>query len=107
QVDYDGRFRYSETRLVILGDLKTQLHTAYPNPADASATIKYQLAKNSQVEMALFDLSGKRLRILLNTRQEAGIYQLTVNTDKLPAGTYIYKMSVEGKQYAKQIIVHH
>lgn len=107
QVDYDGRFKYSETRIVTLSGLKTTLSDAYPNPANNSSTIKYQLANNSQVDIVLYDLSGKRIRSLINTRQDAGIYQVNFKTDDLPAGTYIYKMTADNMQLANRIIVRH
>lgn len=107
QVDYDGRFKYSETRIVTLSGLKTTLSDAYPNPANNSSTIKYQLANNSQVDIVLYDLSGKRIRSLINTRQDAGIYQVTLKTEDLPAGTYIYKMTADNTQLANRIIVRH
>ncbi|MBK7375332.1 MAG: T9SS type A sorting domain-containing protein [Chitinophagaceae bacterium] len=107
QIDYDGRFKYSETRLVTLSGLTTQLYNAYPNPADASSIIKYQLANDSKVDIALYDLTGKRIRSLINTRQEAGIYQVPLKTNDLPAGAYIYRMSADNMQLANRIIIRH
>lgn len=107
QIDTDGRYKYSETRIVILSGIKDKLYDAYPNPADAGSIIKYQLSKNSQVNIALFDLAGKKIKQLINTRQEEGIYQVTLKTDDLPAGTYFYKMTADKVQMVKKIVVQH
>ncbi len=107
QIDYDGRFKYSDTRLVTLSGLINKLYDAFPNPADATSIIKYQLGNDSQVDITLFDLSGKKIRSLINTRLEAGIYQITLKTDDLPAGSYIYKMTAGNMQQAKKIIIRH
>lgn len=107
QVDNDGRFKYSETRIVVLSELNNKLYDAYPNPANAGSIIKYQLSSNSQVDITLYDLAGRKIRSLINTRQEAGIYQLILKTDDLPIGTYVFKMITDNTQLAKRIIIQH
>jgi serine protease AprX len=63
--------------------------------------------KNSRVDIALYDLTGKKIRSLISTRQEAGIYQVVLKTDDLPSGTYVYKMTGDNIQLSNKIIIRH
>ncbi len=49
-----------------------QLYQNYPNPFNASTTIQYRLAEECQVELAIFDLRGKEVRILIRNKETAG-----------------------------------
>ncbi|MCB0613986.1 MAG: T9SS type A sorting domain-containing protein, partial [Phaeodactylibacter sp.] len=40
------------------------------------------------VRMAVYDMSGRRLEVLVNSFQEAGEYQVEWNASNYPAGIY-------------------
>ncbi len=61
---------------------------SFPNPFTASTTLRYTLYEKSQVQVDLFDVSGKRLMRLVEEQQAAGPHAYQVNTSRLPAGTY-------------------
>ena len=44
----------------------------YPNPFNPFTTITYMLPKSSSVKMSIFDIQGKEIIKLLDTKQEAG-----------------------------------
>ncbi len=75
----------------------TQLFAAYPNPFNPSTNIKYNLANDSHVTMAVYDLLGRNIKSLVNQHQSAGQYsiQWDGSTDAgvtAPSGTYLLRM---------------
>ena len=62
---------------------------AFPNPSGGNSTIKYSVAVSSHVSIVVYDLQGKKIDVLLNKNQDAGVYTLNWNNKGLAKGTYI------------------
>lgn len=77
----------------------------YPNPFVRSTTIEYQITEEAKVELSVFDLQGKQIATLINKIQQAGVYRVNFSADKLPAGTYIYKIQTGEFVETKKLIV--
>ncbi len=93
QVDFDGRFEYSNVIEVDAGLPKTfALEQNYPNPFNPTTVISYQLPVASQVSLKIFDVLGKEVATLVNQRQEAGAYNYMLNAANLSSGVYFYRL---------------
>jgi hypothetical protein len=73
------------------------LHQNYPNPFNPTTTISYSLDKDSEVEVNIFDISGKLITTLRNKYQTQGEHSITWNGidasgSKVGAGVYFYQM---------------
>jgi hypothetical protein len=64
----------------------------YPNPFNPTTNIKYSIMKESQVSLKVFDVLGREVENLVNTKQVAGSYQVNFNASKLASGVYIYRI---------------
>jgi len=66
----------------------------YPNPFSYNTTIVYTLPEQGRVRLMLTDLYGKTIRTLNDKQEEAGLYTVLVDPDKLNLvpGVYIYKL---------------
>jgi len=64
----------------------------YPNPFNPSTVIKYSLAKDGFVNIAVFNLLGEKVATLVNTIQRAGNYEVNFNASSLSSGIYFYAM---------------
>ena len=62
---------------------------AFPNPSNGSSTIKYSVAVPSHVSIVVYDLQGRKIDVLVDQKQDAGVYTLNWNNKKLAKGTYI------------------
>ncbi len=82
----------------------------YPNPFNPSTTIPFTLAERSRVRIAIYDLNGQLVRILLDEVLEAGSHQVTWDgrlPDDLraPAGIYFYKITANGQSATRKMIL--
>lgn len=67
-----------------------------PNPFVDNTTIQYQVSTASQVTIAVYDVQGNQVKVLLNKAQEAGSYTQAFNAKGLAAGIYFIKVSKDG-----------
>jgi hypothetical protein len=70
----------------------------YPNPFNPTTRILYQLAQSGPVSLAIYDLLGQRIRILVQEQQVAGAHQVAWDgTDAtghdVAAGIYVYRLA--------------
>lgn len=64
----------------------------FPNPFNASTTIEYDLPKQSDVSIDIFDILGRKMLTLLSGRQSAGSHRVVWNAADVPSGIYFYKI---------------
>ncbi len=64
----------------------------YPNPFNPTTTIRYQLPKASFVEISLFNMRGQHIATLVEKFQQAGYYQIQLNSGHMASGVYFYKI---------------
>jgi hypothetical protein len=77
----------------------------YPNPFNPRTTIKYQLAKQSEIELSVYNLLGQKIAVLLKTVQVAGNYELEFNAGNLPSGIYYYRIEAGEYHDVKKMII--
>ncbi|RKY56839.1 MAG: hypothetical protein DRP93_00460 [Candidatus Neomarinimicrobiota bacterium] len=68
------------------------LHQNYPNPFNPVTTIRFDLAKATNVKLTIYDLNGRRVQELLNSSMNAGSYDLRFNAGHLSSGMYLYRL---------------
>jgi hypothetical protein len=81
-----------------------------PNPARGPVTLRFGLPRAANVELALFDQQGRRLRSLLTGAQPAGEHTLTrdgrdEDGHALPAGLYFVRLAAEGRTFVSRLAV--
>lgn len=79
--------------------LKSSIAQNYPNPFNASTSIQYSIVRSSDVKIIIYDVLGREIRTLINTRLSAGNYVLSFNANDLASGLYFYTMFLEGNQF--------
>lgn len=70
----------------------------YPNPFNPSTDIKYQISKNSAVQIKVFDALGRELETLFDGQLAPGIYEVDWSGTNYTSGIYFYTLIVNGER---------
>ncbi len=92
---------------------ENQLHTPenfvlfqnYPNPFNQVTTIKCELPAISNVSLIIYDILGRKVKELVNTKQAAGKYEVHFDAAKLASGVYIYKLQTDDFMSIKKMLL--
>jgi hypothetical protein len=76
-----------------------------PNPFSSVTTIDYYLEKESYVQLSVYDITGKRIRTLINKKQSAGKQTSRFDGSELPSGIYIYTLKVSNFAKSKKMLL--
>ena len=94
QVDYNGNFEYFNLNSEIeIGTPNSfNISQNYPNPFNPSTKINFEMAKEGNVSIKVFDYTGKEISTLVNGFRSAGYYTIDFNAINLSSGIYFYRM---------------
>ena len=86
------------------------LNQNYPNPFNPTTTISYQLVKNSDVLLTIYNQTGQKVRTLVQKRQGSGFQ--SINWDgrddagqQLSSGIYLYRLQVDNKVQTRKLML--
>ncbi len=77
----------------------------YPNPFSNKTTIEFELDEPAAVRLTLWDVSGKRLAVILDQSMSAGQHSHTLSARDLPSGTYFLRLEADNASDSHQIVV--
>ncbi|MBN2544095.1 T9SS type A sorting domain-containing protein [bacterium] len=82
----------------------------YPNPFNPETTIEFTMYENAYATVGIYDIQGKLVRTLFKGDKGTGTHSITwngkdENGNKVPSGTYFYKVQAGDELIAKQIIL--
>ena len=107
QVNFDGIFKYSASRVVMLAGFDYALYDMQPNPVSSNAIIKYQLPVDENINISIYNMEGKLVKTVFSGFKQAGIYQEPLNTKDYLPGNYVYKMTAGSFYNSKKFVVIH
>jgi len=68
------------------------LQQNFPNPFNPSTTIRYDVGEKSNVLLNVYNISGQKVRTLVDEVKDAGSYQVNFDGSNLSAGVYFFRM---------------
>ena len=103
QIDIDGAARYfgpvsATTSSEAAGVPQTfEFYSNYPNPFNPTTTIRFDLPSAEHVLLQVFDISGKKVKTLVNEQRSAGSYSLVwdgtnIDNQQVGAGAYFCRL---------------
>ncbi|MCL4540011.1 MAG: T9SS type A sorting domain-containing protein [Bacteroidetes bacterium] len=81
------------------------LHQNYPNPFNPTTMIKFDLPKEAEVQIVVYNVLGQRVATLVNERMEAGYQQVVFNGDRLASGVYFVIMRAANKVFKDKMML--
>jgi hypothetical protein len=78
-----------------------------PNPFNPRTTLSFALDTDGQVDLRVFDVSGRRVRQLVSDHMQGGEYVVEWDGrddsgNELASGTYFYELRVDGRSAGSQ-----
>ncbi len=65
----------------------------YPNPFNPTTTIRFALPRPERVTLAVYNLLGQRVEVLVDEMRQAGWYSVQFDATRHASGLYFYRMS--------------
>ncbi len=94
QIDFNGNFQYYNLSNEVNVGLPSlfSMTQNYPNPFNPSTRIDFELPVDVNVNITLFDISGKEVLNLVNETKRAGYHTVQLNGGGLSSGIYFYNI---------------
>ncbi len=67
--------------------------------------IKYQIPNDGIVKLAVYDVLGREVNLLVNNFQPAGAYEVKFNASTLASGVYFYRLTAGDFDEIKKMMV--
>lgn len=81
------------------------LAPAYPNPFRTSATILFSLEASGEARLAVYDLLGREIALLVQGIHPAGEQSVTWHADGLSSGTYLVRLEAAGRVETQSVVM--
>ena len=98
QIDLNGNYEFfNAANSVDIGrPVNFDLSQNYPNPSNPVSKIDYQLPIDATVNISVYDLTGRLVNTIVNSKIDAGYYTAIFDGTNIASGIYIYRISVTG-----------
>lgn len=106
QVNKDGSVVYSDAVKVGQGIIEDViLGQNYPNPFNPVTLIEFELLIDSDVELKVFDLSGKEIASIHKGYLARGVHQFKFDASGFTSGIYLYQLTTSLSSQTRKMIL--
>ena len=89
---------------------KMALQQNYPNPFNGKTTIAYSVLRDGPVDLAVYDMAGRRVSTLVAAHQLPAHYRVGWDgrDDQgraVASGVYFYRLSADGQTLARRLVL--
>lgn len=77
----------------------------YPNPFNPTTKIKFDIPKSGIVKLVIYDILGREVSRLVNTKLTAGRYEMEWNAGGYASGMYFYRLETDGFVQTKKMML--
>lgn len=74
----------------------------YPNPFNPSTNIRYQLPEGSHVRIAVYNMLGRQVAVLVDEPEQAGQHETIWRASGFASGIYVVRMEATGQVSGRQ-----
>lgn len=94
---FTNAFGFSNSDITTQSDVLPRefvLHQNYPNPFNPITIISFELSEQAEIELGVYDLLGRKVRLLRREMLPAGAHYSVFHKEGLASGVYIYRLDV-------------
>ncbi|MBI5476727.1 MAG: T9SS type A sorting domain-containing protein [Ignavibacteriales bacterium] len=77
----------------------------YPNPFNPSTTIHFELPKETNVSLKIFNMLGQEVLSVLDETRAAGKYDVRIDASQLASGVYFYQLRANNFVETKKLML--
>jgi hypothetical protein len=77
----------------------------YPNPFNPATAISFQLPVASGVRLAVFDMLGRQVSVLVDGKMETGVHEVKFDGSNLASGVYFYRLQAGDFTRTKRLLL--
>ncbi|MEM8486535.1 MAG: T9SS type A sorting domain-containing protein [Bacteroidota bacterium] len=101
-------FGFTTEAKIQTDELKVEAQTSsftlfgnYPNPFNPQTTIRFGLNSTAQVNLQVYDMTGRLVSTLVSGTLDAGNHEVTFEAADLPSGMYVYRLATPDAQVTR------
>jgi len=99
-----------ETSTIVGLPTKYTLLQPYPNPFNPVTTIRYDLPQESHVHLVIYDILGREVKTIVNSKEQAGYRSvrwdgLNSYGQEVSAGMYFYRLETAGFSKVQKMVL--
>lgn len=104
-VDYEQQGTIGIENIYSMIPKSFTLYQNHPNPFNSETTIGFDIRNRDLYKIELFDVTGKKVGIILNKILNPGVYKINFNSVNLSSGIYFYKLSSSISSQSKKFVL--
>ncbi len=85
--------------------VSAELRGNYPNPFAGRTTFEYALPESGPVHLAVYDLTGRRVAVLVDAVQTADTYRVAFDATGLASGVYVTRLRAGSTVLSQRLTV--
>jgi murein tripeptide amidase MpaA len=89
------------------GDTKTAfaLMQTQPNPTSGAVTFAFSIPEDTDVELAVYDITGRKVTTVATGPFATGDHSVTADLSSIASGVYVYRLTADGETAVKKFVV--
>lgn len=81
------------------------LDPAFPNPFNATTTLRFSLPEGDEARLIVHDLLGREVRTLVSGTLQAGVHVYTWRGDDVPSGVYFIRLTAGPRAAVRKVML--
>jgi len=90
---------------IVKANLEEKIAYNYPNPFNPVTNIVFKLNNSANVTLKVYDVTGRMITELVNSKLAAGIHNVQFNANNLNSGLYFYELNIDGKRFVNKMML--
>ncbi len=81
------------------------IHQNYPNPFNPSTNIRFEVKRENQVTLAVYNLLGEKVATLVDQRMLPGSHSVIFDATRFASGVYYYTLETGNTRLTRQMVL--